>query len=339
MMRFVALVFAGVVFLCAGCGPMRDGDPADFIKPTIAVMKFENRAPFPLGWNLGDGMADILVDRLLATKRYRVIERAEIDHILGELQLQQSGVTRGDSRAKLGRIKNVRYLIKGVVTDFGHVSSTTARFGSPVLGLFGSRAAAVVGMTLYVVDVESGEVICSESIEKSVSAKSAGVAGQYKGVSLGGSVFHRTPLGRATAAVMTRAVRKITATIASQPWQTKIAQVMPDNTVFLNGGRNRRITIGSEYHVLSPGRAIVDPDTGDIIGHHSIEILARLRVRRVQARFSVAELIEGDGRQLKVGQTCRRLGRPTAGPPASTSSARSSGRKTSKRAHEFPDHH
>ena len=61
------LLLAGAV--CAGCheGGWAGGS-VQYIKPSIAVMKFENRAPFPLGWNLGDGMKDIL--RKLQPERF-----------------------------------------------------------------------------------------------------------------------------------------------------------------------------------------------------------------------------------------------------------------------------
>ena len=101
-------------------------NPDDYVKPTIAVMKFENRASFPLGWNLGGGMQEVLVDRLMETNRYHVVERQELDSVMNEIQFQQSGATRPQGKAATGRIKNCQFLIKGVVTDFGHVSSKDA---------------------------------------------------------------------------------------------------------------------------------------------------------------------------------------------------------------------
>ena len=328
------VTLAGVLLIvacCVGCVHRRSApDPAFYIKPTIAVMKFENRAPFPLRWDLGDGMADILVDRLVTTKRYHVIERPELNSVLEELRFQTSGMTREQRRAVLGRIKNVEYLIKGTVTDFGHLSTTSGAFKSSSFRFFGAQAVAVVGMTFYVVDVESGEIITSQSLEEAVRATDVAVAGEYKGVSLGGRVFYRTPLGRATSKVMDRAVEKVTQTIAGRRWRPKIATLGEDGLVILNGGLNRKVRRGQEYAVLELGTAIVDPDTGDEIGRLSSKVLGRLRIREVQKGYSTAQLIEGDAAMLHVGLTCKlvkQAGKPKVAPkrrprPAGSSAGR-----------------
>ena len=244
------VLVARAVVCCCGCSAGLRGDPADYVKPTVAVMKFENRAQFPMRWNLGSGMRDILVDRLVATDRYHVIERPELDSVVRELKLQNSGVTRKQSRAELGRLKNVQYLIKATITDFGHVATNSGFLGMGSLDMMGAHQKAVMGMTLYVVDVESGEIITSESIEESVRASETSVKAQYKNVALGGSVFYRTPLGRATARVIDKAVASITETIAARPWQPRIALVDAAGTVVINGGRNRRIRSGDQLRGL-----------------------------------------------------------------------------------------
>ena len=128
---YIPYWLAAAAGLCAGCansGLPLGSSPEDFVKPSIAVMTFENRAGGARGLNVGDGMKDVLVDRLMATRRFRVIERPEISRVLQELQLQNSGITRAQRRAAMGRIKNVQYLIKGTITDFGHVSTHSGFF-------------------------------------------------------------------------------------------------------------------------------------------------------------------------------------------------------------------
>ncbi len=305
--RNASLIFLVSVLLCAGCdGAFSGGNQADFIKPTIAVMKFENRAPFPLGWDLGDGMRDILVDRLVATGRYHVVERPELDSVLGELRLQHSGVTRQAKRAELGRIKNVQYLIKGTVTDFGHVSTNRGFLGLPNLDAFGGSNRAVMGMTLYVVDVESGEIVSSESISESVRASDLTVQAAYKDVALGGSTFYRTPLGKVTTRVIGRAVRRITGAIADRPWLPQIALIQDDKTVVINGGQNRGLRVGEVYEIFEIGSPIIDPDTGDSIGRQPGKTIGHVRVCRVYPQYSQAEIVLGEAGGFKVGQHCRR---------------------------------
>lgn len=307
-MRIIGLVCALAAVLAAGCGASGAGRSAeDYIKPTIAVMKFENRVSFPLGWNLGGGMQEVLVDRLMETGRYHVVERQELDSVLKEIRFQQSGATRSEGKATTGRIMNCRYLIKGVVTDFGHVSSKNGGMAFGDLGsLFGSSNQAVMGIILYVVDVESGEVIASENISESVSAGDVAVNVAYKGVAFGGSSFYRTPLGRATTRVVDQAVRRITAAIASQPWEPKVALVQADGSVVINGGRDRGVRVGAEFSVAEEGPPILDPTTGDVIGHSAGKDVGQLIVHEVYDRYAVATVVVGRAAEFRAGQNCRR---------------------------------
>jgi len=288
---------------CGGAGLW--GGDHKYVKPTVAVVKFENRAAFPMGWDLGDGMKDVLVDRLVRTRRYRVVERADLNEVLRELQFQHSGATRQHLRAPLGRLKNVRYLVKGVVTDFGHVSTRSGFLGTLGWDVLHGGSRAVMGITLQVVDVESGEIITSESIQESVRASDVSVKATYKGIAFGGRTFRQTPLGRATGKVIDKAVKRITGTIARRPWQPLIASVGTDGTVVLNGGANRRVKVGGEYEVIAVGSPILDPDSGDVIGRQPGRVLGRVRVFRVEPRCSVAQIVVGQLADVKVGCRCR----------------------------------
>jgi len=302
-----ALVLASLAV--GGCGRRRP-DPALFVKPTIAVMKFDNRAQFPMNWALGDGMADILVNRLMATKRYHVLERPELNSIFQELRIQSSGATRAEARAALGRIKNVQYLIKGTITDFGHVAGEKSFFRGGSTSFFGRHARAVMGLTFYVVHVESGEIVASERLQESIHSTNVAVKTQYKDVAMGGSVFYQTPLGKATAAVMDRAVAGITDSIAIQRWRPKIAMVDPDGTIVLNGGENRKMLVGSEYEVLQAGAPVIDPDTGDPLGFRSPTVVGRLRITMVLPRYCDAKIVNGEIKSLAVGLPCRYVAPP-----------------------------
>jgi len=303
-----ACVLAAV--LVAGCGGATWGgkDPEAYVKPTVAVMKFENRAPFPLNWSLGEGMAEVLVDRLMATGRYHVVERQELGAVTGELALQQGGSTRAQGKADIGRIKNCQYLIKGTVTDFGHVSTASGAFSAFSWDIFGGSNRAVMGVIVYVVDVESGEIIASETIEESVRAKDVTVQAAYTGIAFGGSTFYRTPLGRATSKVVGRAVKRITTAIADRPWEPQVAEVQANGTVIINGGRDRGVRSGAEFDVIRQGPPILDPATGDVIGTVPGKCVGRVIVHEVHARYATATIVVGRTDDFERGQNCRASG-------------------------------
>jgi len=249
--------------------------PALSIKPTIAILRFDNHAATPGNWDLGNGMKDVLVDRLMKTNHYHVIERPDIEALLHEIQFQNSGVTRPQDRARIGQLKNVQYVVKGSITDFSQVAGGSAYAQSSRWRLFGSGDVAVVSIMLYVIQVESGEIISSTRLEQAVHAGRAAVQSVYKDVTFGGSVFYRTPLGQATAKVLDRAVDQVSAAVVARPWEPRIAAVSPGQ-VIINGGQERGLRVGAELSVLEAGTPIVDPDTGDTIGQHGGRIIGQI---------------------------------------------------------------
>lgn len=285
----------------------------NYITPTVAVIKFENRAPLDRGWDLGGGMKDVLVDRLLATERFRVVERHDLQAVLGELQFQNQGPTRKQGRAKPNRLKNVQYLVKGVVNDFGHVESGQGAAAFPGWDIFGGGRRAQISILLQVVDVESGEVLASENVTGSVRAHELTAKADYDKIAFGGSRFYRTPLGKATSQVIDKAVKRIAGVIARRPWRPKIAAVNTSQTVVINGGSKQGIRAGSVYQVFAAGQPIVDPDTGDVIGHEGGRHVGDVQVRKVRELYCVAEILTGKESEFKVGHLCR--------PMASTASA------------------
>jgi len=300
------LLLLAVLLAGPGCEGRFGRPKADYVKPTIAVMKFENRAPFPMNWDLGGGMQEMLVHELLRTGRFQVVERAELDYVLREQRLQASGVTRPQGRAAAGRIKNCRYLVKGVVTDFGHVAADRGGFSGLFWRVFGGSNRAVMGIVLYVVDVESGEVVASESVEKTVRAGDASVQAVYGKVGFGGRAFRQTPLGRATAEVIREAVRRISRVIAAQPWRPRVAQVTADGVVILGGGRNHGLRRGDEFVVVEEGPPIEDPQTGDLLGRAPARPVGRLIVEEVHETWSRTTIAVGTKEDFRPGQRCVR---------------------------------
>jgi curli biogenesis system outer membrane secretion channel CsgG len=301
------LVLILAMMFCGGCSFLGFGsDPAKFVKPTIAVIKFENRAPFPLEWDLGDGMKEMLTDALVTSDRYRVIERIEIDTILRELRFQYTGSTRQSGRAGQGRLKNVQYLIKGTITDFGHVSSSQGVLSHlDYFEIFTSAQKAVMGMTLQVIEVESGEVVSSTRLEKAVKARDVTVNSTYGKMAMGGGMFVRTPLGRATASVIGKAVKQVTRSIATYKWQPKVAALQPDGTIALNGGENRNMRTGAIYEVRQLGQPIVNPENEDVLGYARGKVIGWLEVTQVRELYSIARIVNGDRSAFQPGQLCR----------------------------------
>ncbi|MCG3179385.1 MAG: hypothetical protein BIFFINMI_01720 [Phycisphaerae bacterium] len=291
-----ALPVAGLLLLMAlgGCTPSVRQLRAQgryYVKPSVAVLNFENAGSGGTGWDIGDGLADVLTDELVKTERFHVMERPQLGAVIRELQLQQGGATRQQGKKEFGRLKNVEFLIKGKVTDFGHVAGGGVWAKMDMLNVFGARNKAVLRIVYYVVDVESGEIVASRTVSESAPAGEASVQAAYKGVTFGGSMFYRTPLGKATAAATREAVAAICDAIARQPWQPRIALVDGERIV-INGGTDRGLAAGGFFRALQPGTAIVDPDSGDVLDHLPGQQIGQIEVVEVHDRYSVARSVK-----------------------------------------------
>ena len=69
--------------------------------------------------DIGAGIADMLVDRLVNDGTYSVIERKALDKVLKEQNFSNSDRADPNSAAKLARILGVDCIIIGSITQFG----------------------------------------------------------------------------------------------------------------------------------------------------------------------------------------------------------------------------
>lgn len=89
----------------------------------IAVMRFEVTGIEP---TLGDGVAEMVAGKVSNNRGFIVVERAAIDTVLREMEIQRSGLTTEDA-VKIGRGVNARKVLLGSIRKFGQSFVMTAR--------------------------------------------------------------------------------------------------------------------------------------------------------------------------------------------------------------------
>ena len=85
-------------------------------KIRVAVMDFENNSYW--GDNLGYAVADGLVTQLFGTGSFSLVERAQLEAVLAEQNLGQSGLVNPNQAAELGRLLGVQLILTGSITKF-----------------------------------------------------------------------------------------------------------------------------------------------------------------------------------------------------------------------------
>src|SRR5271154_3982736 len=137
------------------------------LRHRVAVLDFgyatvmtSSQAIFGTNVDIGKGIADILIDKMLAEGTYRVIERNAIDKILHEQDFSNSNRADPSTAAKIGHILGVDAVITGDITQFGR-DDENKNYGGAVVGAwthgaFGGvnkhEAKAVVAITVRMVD-------------------------------------------------------------------------------------------------------------------------------------------------------------------------------------------
>jgi curli biogenesis system outer membrane secretion channel CsgG len=216
------------------------------------------------------------------TNKFDLIERSRIGDIISEQALSSGGITNGNSN--IGGISAVDYLIYGSITKLG---VETSEFS---LGDFESASAdGVMSVDLRVVDVASGSIRISETVE--VEASVASVL-NIDGRSMGGD--EADPLNT----VQRLAANEIATKISLNIFPIKIINIK-DNQAYLNYGSSTlsKCKWTSEkscyLKIVELGEGFVDPDTGEVLGAEETYIGA-VEVVDPKSKYTIANILEGD---------------------------------------------
>jgi len=237
------------------------------MKKRVAVLEFEDKTDHRVRWwtgqSVGRGMADMLVTALVKSGKYRVIERQEIEKIINEQQLGQSGMVTAQSAAKVGQLLGVEIAIIGSVTEFGHARSD---IGGRVkrIGIGVSKIGATVGIDVRFINTNTGEILTAENIRKQKSKKGLSVS-TPKFAFRNRNKFDDSLVGKATREAIEDIIKLLDEKSAAIPWQAKIITVK-DNTIFINVGSEAGVQVGDVFYIYSKGEELVDPDTGLSLG-------------------------------------------------------------------------
>ena len=158
---------------------------------------------------ISSGLKDMLTTALVQSKRYRVLERQNIDSVKTEIGLQEDGFTDA-SGIQRGSVKGADIAVIAAVTGFDPGSSGGS---GKVGGLLGGKTAALLGavsggynkasmaMDIRIVDAATTEVLAATRVEGVAKDINIGASlGALTGTSgLGGSLggYAKTPMEKA----------------------------------------------------------------------------------------------------------------------------------------------
>jgi curli biogenesis system outer membrane secretion channel CsgG len=260
-------------------------------KKRVAVLDFDYatvRSSVAAIWgtdrDVGKGVADLLVEKLVQGGVYTVVERKAIDKVLAEQNFSVSDRVDPTTAAKIGRILGVDAIIIGSITQFGRDDKATTLGG---LGSIGRRyglggvqrreAKAVVEVTARMISTDTAEILAvghgqGQSTRSGTSLLGAGGssggagAGAYDMTSKN---FAATLIGEAVHKAVGQLSQELEAGASKLP--ARVVQVngliadVSGNTVILNVGSRAGVKVGDRLQVRRKIREVRDPATGKVI--------------------------------------------------------------------------
>lgn len=294
---------------------------ADTAKKRVALFDFEFGTVhrwWSWDWDIGKGIADMVVTNLVRDGTYSVVERKQLDKILQEQNFTASDRANPATAARIGKVLGVNAIVIGSITQFGFetkkmgVGGVTGRLGGRFgLGGVGTQKSnATVVVDARVVDTETAEILVVAS-GKGMSKRSGvnllGAGGGSGGaVDMSSSDFTETIIGEATRQAVDEMTRQLVAQVDRiQATQIEVNGVVADvqeNILVLNVGKNQGLKEGDILAIERVLKVVKDPATGQTI-RTLTQAIGTAKITSVDDRSAVAEF-SGMG-QPQVGDSVK----------------------------------
>ena len=220
---------------------------AKSLKRKVAIGRFTNETrygkTFQVDANndpLGKQVSDMLSTRLVASQKFLVFERPDLDKVKAEQSItHESGLVGVDA------------LIVGSVTEFGR--STTGKSGF----LSGTKVqTAHAKVEIRLVDVRTGYVFFTASGSGDATTESGEIAG------FGSKADYDATLNdRAIGAAISDVQNSLISKLEERPWRTDILKV-DGHQLYLSGGERQGLRVGDTLIVLKAGERLKSSQSG-----------------------------------------------------------------------------
>jgi curli biogenesis system outer membrane secretion channel CsgG len=282
VVRLVSTFFLLATFCAAQAQPQ---------KKRVAVFDFEYGTVqsyvaeiFGTNQDVGKGISDLLVEKLVKDGKYSVIERKALDKILAEQNFNNSDRADPTSATKIGKLLGVDAIIIGSITKFGRddkqktiggLGAVGGRFG--IGGVQKREAKAVCAISARLVDTTTGEILAAvtgDGESKRSGTSLVGAGGGRGGV--GGGVFDtsaknfgQTLIGEAVTDAVTSVGSQLTSSSTNLPThKAEYSGLVADvsgNVLILNVGRKAGVRVGDSLEISRAVRTVKDPATGKVL--------------------------------------------------------------------------
>lgn len=274
------------------------------LKKVVAVADFEMEN-VEWGTDVAMNLGDMLVDKLVNTGKFIVVERDRntrdmtlSQHAEREQAAKQTGLSRGKG-ADVGKAAAAQALFVGMISGAGKGSSFGGAGGGWGKGGFGLGGLGVntnkVSVIVRWYDTTSLEIKGSHECTQTQASLSLfgggmGTGSGGGGAGAGGGTL-RSTLSKTFSKALDKCVTWIVANMEKLPWEGKIVSVK-GGQLYLNAGSDAGVKVGDSYTVYKAGEELVDPDSGLSLGIEET-LAGQVQITKSMPKFSIATTTSG----------------------------------------------
>lgn len=276
------------------------------LKKVVAVADFEMEN-VEWGSDVAMNMGDMLVDKLVNTGKFIVVERDRNTNALTLSRLaereqgaKQAGLSRG-SGAEVGKAAAAQALFVGMISGAGKGSSFGGAGGGWGGGGFGLGGLGVntnkVSVIVRWYDTTSLEIKGSHECTQTQS--SLGLFGGGLGAGSGGGGAgaaggtFRSTLSKTFSKALDKCVSWIVTNMEKLPWEGKVVSAN-GGQVYLNAGTDAGVNLGDSFTVYKAGEELVDPDSGLSLGVEET-LAGQIQISKTMPKFAIGTITSGGG--------------------------------------------
>ena len=259
-------------------------------KLPVAVASFSDQT----GKRLSGPATDYVTETFVRLKYFRVLERAQMDQVVREMERQQSDLMDAGTAVNLGRQMGAKLMVVGGVSGAGY---NLAKEQCVIYDKDGNkqdavclRASATATLNVRMVNVETGEVVFSDVLSGAASER-----------------YQPKSQPAPESALVDQALRGAVRNLYSP-----VQKAFPlKGTVLKKEGQIIWVDLGSDWGIQKgrgliiyrdQGQEIRHPQTGEIVGYERTE-LARDQASEVTPEMCKMKVSKKEAQKIEVGDT------------------------------------
>lgn len=218
------------------------------LKRTIAVLNFDDDTELGQG-KVGAAISDMIIGQLVRSGRFVVVERSQLEQILQEQGLGQTGLITEESAVQASKLLGAHVVVTGRLNDLTFRSGRHD-FKSDEEKEQGFSLAASIGIaevSFKVLDIETGAIFISDVFHETDFRPGFGVRTKewaFEDI----EDFNQSVVGIATRKCVNKIAVKIINNVDQLPWFGKVIKV--DSTdIFFTPGKSNGVQIGQFFSV------------------------------------------------------------------------------------------